>query len=473
MKKNYGTKKNEEGHCLTRRGVLKAGLGLSVLASTGGLAAHAASSGSVPKNSPGKEGQGRVASWHDGFIFKDESLVFELIRVMTKAIEHGADIGESLSTAFLIKQKEGVQQALCHAWYEEWRKLGERIEKIGDECLAKGHKVSARDAYLRASEYYRSADFYLHDDPKNPAILQLWDRMDSCFENARKLSIPSFEAIQIPYEGTKLPGYFCPAGTRGKRAPTIIIHQGFDGTIQELYLGYGKDAVQRGYNCLMFEGPGQGSVIRKQGLPFRHDWEKVVTPVVNYALQRRDVDSKRIALIGLSMGGYLGPRAAAYDHRFAALVANSGVFDNWAATYDRLGMTREELIKLIQNKPEEVNTMSWEGAKANITSFWGLTNGMWTFAAKSPAELNLKLAKMTLVDCAHLISCPTLVIDSDAEQFFSGQPKKLYDALKCPKTYIVFKTGEGSELHCQAGGQLLANQRIFDWIDETFAGIKR
>src|SRR5664280_1567371 len=154
MKKNDGANDNERGRRLTRRAVLKATLALSVMA---------------------------------------------------KAFEHGSDIGESLSTAFLIKQKEGDQQALLQAWYEEWRKLGERIEKIGDECLAKGHKISARDAYLRASEYYRSADFYLHGNPKNPAIFQLWDIMDSCFENARKLSIPSFESIQISYEGTKLP----------------------------------------------------------------------------------------------------------------------------------------------------------------------------------------------------------------------------------------------------------------------------
>lgn len=473
MKKNDGEKDNEGGHRLTRRAVLKAGLALGALTSTGSFAAHAASPGNIPQNSTEKEGSVRMATWHDGFFFNDESLVFELIRVLAKALEHGADIGESLSTAFRIKQKEGDQQALLHAWYEEWRKLGERIEKIGDECIAKGHKVSARDAYIRASEYYRSADFYLHGNPENPAILQLWDRMDSCFEKARKLSIPTFEAIQIPCEGTMLPGYFCPAGTRGKRAPTIIIHQGFDGTIQELFFHYGKDAVRRGYNCLMFEGPGQGSVIRKQGLPFRHDWEKVVTPVVDYALKRRDVDPKRIALIGVSMGGYLAPRAAAYDHRFAALVANSGILDFWSSSYERFGMKREELMKFIQDKPEEFNAMCWEAAKSNITVYWGLTNGMWTFAAKSPAEFNLKQAKMTLADCAHLISCPTLVIDSDAEQFFGGQPKKFYDALKCPKTYLVFKTGEGSELHCQAGGQLLGNQRIFDWLDETFAGIKR
>lgn len=423
-------------------------------------------------NSAGINPSGRKANWHDKFIFEDESLVFELIRVMSKATEHGSDIGESLAAAFLIKQKEGDQQALLNAWYEVWREQGDRIEKIADECMANGHKVSARDAYFRASEYYRSADFYLHDNPANPAILQLWDKMFSCFEKARKLSIPSFELIQIPYEGTMLPGYFCQAGSGSKRAPTILIHQGFDGTIQELYLGYGKDAVRRGYNCLLFEGPGQGSVIRKQGLPFRYDWEKVVTPVVDYAIRRSDVDSKRIALIGLSMGGYLAPRAAAYEHRLAALVANEGILDNYATSYQRLGMKREELIKLVEEKPEEINAASYKAAKENITSFWGLTNGMWTFAAKSPAEFSRKQSKMTLADCAHLISCPTLVIDSDAEQFFGGQPKKLYDALQCPKTYLVFKTGEGSELHCQAGGQLLANQRIFDWIDKTFEVIK-
>lgn len=429
--------------------------------------------GKLEVNPAKSEDSAGIPNWYEGFVFKDESLVFELIRVMGKATEHGADLGEALSTALRIKQREGNRQALLDAWYQEWRKLAERIEKVGDECLAKGHKVSARDAYLRASEYYRSADFYLHDNPGNPAILQLWDKMESCFERARKLSLPSFETVNIPYEGTVLPGYFCSAAPKGRRAPTIIIHQGFDGTIQELYLSYGKDAVRRGYNCLMFEGPGQGSVIRRQGLPYRHDWEKVVTPVVDYALKRKDVDPKRIILYGISMGGYLASRAAAYEHRLAALIANSGILDNWAQTYERVGMKREELIKFIEDKPEEFNTMCMEAMKTNITTFWGLTNGLWTFAVKTPAELNLKQSKYNVADCAHLISCPTLVVDSDAEQFFGGQPRKLYDALRCPKTYLVFKTGEGSELHCQAGGNLLGNQCIYDWLDETLAGSEK
>ena len=68
-------------------------------------------------------------------------------------------------------------------------------------------------------------------------------------------------------------------------------------------------ALERGYNCLTFEGPGQGGVIRKQNIPFRYDWEKVVTPVIDYALTRdRDIDPNKIALMGTSMGGYLAAR---------------------------------------------------------------------------------------------------------------------------------------------------------------------
>lgn len=35
------------------------------------------------------------------------------------------------------------------------------------------------------------------------------------------------------------------------------------------------ESLPRGYNVLLFDGPGMGQVIRLQGLPFRHDWEKV------------------------------------------------------------------------------------------------------------------------------------------------------------------------------------------------------
>ena len=83
---------------------------------------------------------------------------------------------------------------------------------------------------------------------------------------------------------------------------------GFDSTLEELYAYAAAAAVERGYNCLTFEGPGQGEVIYKKNLPFRYDWEKVATPISDFVISNQNefnVNPKRIALMGISMGGYL------------------------------------------------------------------------------------------------------------------------------------------------------------------------
>ncbi len=86
-------------------------------------------------------------------------------------------------------------------------------------------------------------------------------------------------------------------------------------------------AVERGYNCLLFEGPGQGEMIREQKIPFRYDWEKVVGPVIDFAEDLPQVDTDRIALMGISFGGYFAPRAAAFDDRIKVCIANGGIYD--------------------------------------------------------------------------------------------------------------------------------------------------
>ena len=134
------------------------------------------------------------------------------------------------------------------------------------------------------------------------------------------------EQVQIPYEQTMLPGYFFRPGDSGKPRPTLIVNCGYDSTAEESYLEVAAAALQRQYNCLTFEGPGQGPLIREQQIPFRHDWEKVITPVVDYLLTRSDVEPTQITLMGISIGGYLAPRAAAFEHRLAAVIANDGLF---------------------------------------------------------------------------------------------------------------------------------------------------
>ncbi len=401
--------------------------------------------------------------------FKDQALYFEYIRVIGKALEHGADVGECIHTAQQINEEGNMAECLA-SWHDEWRKLAERIEVIGDECLSKGHPISARDAYFRAAEYYRTADFFLHtpENPDNPEVLDLWQKMHQCFNKARELHNPSFEAIKIPYENTTLPGYLMTVQTgRERPAPTVIVNTGFDGTAEELVCHYGFDLVRRGYNALLFEGPGQGAALRKQKLYFRPDWEKVIVRVVDYALTRPEIDPDRIALYGISMGGYLAPRAAAYEHRLAACIANGGIFDFFESNISSLGMTRDAAVEFVLSRPAEVDRVTREAMMQSIQVFWGSTHGPWAFGVKTSSEFMKKQIDYTLKDCVERIECPMLVVDVEEEQFFGGQAKKLYDSLKCSKTKLVFHAAEGAELHCQEGALLLSNQRIFDWLDDT------
>jgi hypothetical protein len=238
-------------------------------------------------------------------IFQDPAFSFQLLRTICSTYYGGADIGECLSTAYRIKEGD------FESWYIEWLATAERVNKYGDNSLSAGHKVSAREAYFRAFNYYRNAEFFLHTNPQDPRIIETWQKSLDSFKKAAQLLPNPVEFVEIPYEGTSLPGYFYRVGhdnnnhtSTAMPKPTLILHTGFDGTQEELYVTSVIAALSRGYNCLTFEGPGQGAVIRKQKIPFRYDWEKVVTPVIDFVAgnYERQCDLNRIALMGISMG---------------------------------------------------------------------------------------------------------------------------------------------------------------------------
>jgi dienelactone hydrolase len=131
----------------------------------------------------------------------------------------------------------------------------------------------------------------------------------------------------IPYERTTLPGYWMSPDSTSRPRPVLLMNNGSDGPISDMYVFGGAGAITRGYGVLAYDGPGQGAALYRQGLSLRPDWERVVTPVVDYALSRADVDPERIAIYGASMGGYVVARAAAFEQRIAAAIADPDVWD--------------------------------------------------------------------------------------------------------------------------------------------------
>jgi alpha-beta hydrolase superfamily lysophospholipase len=188
-------------------------------------------------------------------------------------------------------------------------------------------------------------------DPEDRRIQTTWGNSKECFRKAAELFSPQVkvEPVEIPYEQTTLPGYFYSSSNNNsttssskQKRPTLIAHGGFDSTLEELYTAAAAPALERGYNCLTFEGPGQGEVIRKQKIPFRYDWEKVVTPVIDFVFGSYEgqCDLNGLELMGISKGGYLAARAAAFEHRIAACILNYGVYDG----YDAIASTKARAI---------------------------------------------------------------------------------------------------------------------------------
>jgi dienelactone hydrolase len=405
-------------------------------------------------------------------VFADDTFSFELLRTIGHAPYGAADIGECLATASRIDDGD------VDSWHREWLRTADRACGGADTSAAGGHAVSARGAYLRASNYYRAAEFFLHEDPDDPRILATWGASRDAFTRAAALLPHPAEAIEIPYEGTTLAGHFYQPDDLSAPRRTVIFHGGLDSTLEELYPAAAAAAVARGYNCLTFTGPGQGRAIREQRLRFRPDWERVVTPVIDYALARAEVDATRIALLGWSLGGYLAPRAAAFERRLAALIAWDGAYDNFAAGMPMLPPEAQADPQVFLRNPRAFDAHFEPLLRASTGARWAFTHGMWVFGVDSPGELIAAGRAYTLRGIAEQITCPTLVCEAEEDPFWQGQPRQLYDALICEKRFLRFSAEEGAGEHCHAGAHTLFQQRAFDWLDEVLgvtseAGVSR
>ncbi len=200
---------------------------------------------------------------------------------------------------------------------------------------------------------------------------------------------------------------------------------------------------------------------------------KVATPVVDYALKQTGVDPSRIALLGTSMGGELAPRAAAFEHRIAACIANDGLYDFAAAFLSMIPPAQHESFVAMINAPagpSPLDAILTGMAKASPVAGWSFANGTWAFGVASPREFLRKALDYNLRDgVAEKIRCPALVGDAEGDLFFKGQADELFNHLTCKKTLLRFTEAEGAGAHCQMGAGRLAFARMFDWLDETLA----
>ena len=363
-------------------------------------------------------------------MFKHEDFRFGFEIVLGSAYRGYADVGEVLATAGRVKDGDG------DAWVREWSATAERLEVDARAAEGAGNRVSARGLYLRAANYFSTGLYLITHSSAPERQLEIWKRHRACWDKVVDLSAPPGERLQIPYEGTTLPGYFfrAPDAGPGERRPLVVLNNGSDGPTSHMGLFGGWAALERGYHAMTFDGPGQQAALFLQGIPFRHDWEAVLTPVVDAMVARPDVDPGRLAVIGVSQAGYWVPRALAFEHRFVAAVADPGVVDvstSWTKSLP--GFMRAQLQDPAKKESFD-KEMGWTERLSKSTRatlhFRGEPYGV---QGDSRWDLYQEVLKYRLGDEVKDITTPLLITEPEDEQFWPGQSQALYDLLPGPQ----------------------------------------
>jgi dipeptidyl aminopeptidase/acylaminoacyl peptidase len=254
------------------------------------------------------------------------------------------------------------------------------------------------------------------------------------------------ETVAIPFEdGTVLPSLFLPPASEGRRgpAPCLVMFNGFDVTKEIVYL-LGLDEVARhGIAVLFCDQPGSGGALRNYGLPTRPDMEVAAAACIDHLAGRADVDPARIAVAGISMGGYFAPRAAAFDDRVAACVA-------WGAFHDLIGVATN------------LATTGAHSAPAFQIP--------WVFGVEDQSALARYAEQFTLDGVAEKITCPLLVVHgAEDRQVPVAQAHRTVEQAEhaARRDLVVFPSGEWGDQHCQVDDPSLAVDLIADWLEEV------
>ena len=391
--------------------------------------------------------------------YRDQLFDAQLLRTVGHSCYGGADIAECLAAAHRIRE------ANTSEWFNAWMALADRVRADAERSLREGHPVSAREGFLRASNYYQNAYIFLFGEPLEAELRRAYELHRQSFRQAAALMDSTVEEVRIPYEQTCLRGYFLRADSGDVPRSTLILNGGYDSTAEECYFWNAVAALRRGYHCLIFDGPGQGSALIEDGLKFRPDWEAVIRPVVDWLLRQPLVDSRRIGLIGLSFGGYLTLRAASGEPRIAACVADPGQFSLLEIFQARIpAFMAKDLPNLRGVSGALLRKMMYSRLK-KPTAGWGLRRGLWVHGAASIEEYLRLAAGYTLAGRVEQIQCPTLVCFAEDDDI-AVSARRIYDALTCEKEFLSFHGNEGAGEHCEAGARLLFHQRAFDWLDK-------
>lgn len=385
--------------------------------------------------------------------FNDHLMVDALFKHLLGLTVYGmTDPGEVLEVMVQITSSDEEQ------WISAWSAMARRLQDRAERAEQDGHTVTAASAYLRASTYWR-ASLLFFSYPEDPRMVGNAQKSHRCYERYLAVSGYPGQYVEIPYEDSFLPGHFYRSPNAPENGPLLIITPGRDTWAEDTRWVY-DGALKRGIHCLIYDGPGQGYALRLNDLTFRPDWENVLGPVIDHALTIPGIDHDRIGVMGMSFGGFLVTRAAAFDKRVKLCVPDPGSVSWGAGMIDRLPTPLRQIVT--GTGPDVLRHLAITVAERLPMLEWLLRDYAWKHGVPK-ADVFLELMKYDNADVLDQIECEMLVLNGAAEMT-QDQPKKLYAALTAPKEYLYFDENTTAQAHCQMGGYSTGTELLMDVI---------
>jgi pimeloyl-ACP methyl ester carboxylesterase len=392
-------------------------------------------------------------------LFGNQTYHFESLRVLNDTAVAGGDPNEVFQTIANVKAGD------ADGWYAAWMNVGDRVFALAQRTT---DPISKGNALLRAQNYYRSADFFLlHDDPRRPLA---WKKnVETFYQGLDVLQVP-YERIRVPYEKSYLDADYYPGPAGSENKPLLLFVTGYDGTRQEMYFSSIAAARARGYSALTFDGPGQGSALRDRGLTMTPEWEKPTGAVLDTFLASHPKPPS-IVYVGESLGGYLAPRAAAFDSRIDGVVSKDVFFDGGEA--DDKG--EKPLAKWLMDNGHYGILSFLLKFQHDPGARWTYNNGMWVFGVQHPWDVATVYRQYTLVPVASKITADVLILVGENDQFVTpDQGERYKNSLTHARsvTMVSFDKASGGGEHCQIGAPSLWQAAFFDWVAQKFPPVQ-
>jgi dipeptidyl aminopeptidase/acylaminoacyl peptidase len=344
-----------------------------------------------------------------------------LVGLLSEATQGAADPNE------LLRIAAGIRAGNRDDWTSSFLSMANRVLALAGQA---GHRQTASESYFRAFTYFRVAE--LMRRPDDPQKVELYRRAIDCFRRGLGESHHRHEAVSFPYDGHRLEGYFFEAGD--KRGPCVIFLSGADALPEQNFFRGAQWLTSRGLSCFVFNGPGQGGTIRLLEVPTLPEYERPVSAAIDYLVSRPHVDPERIGLLGVSMAGYYGMRAAAFEPRIKAVVAWGAMY----SVYDDLWVHYPPLRRQL----------------------------VWITGSKDEAEAQMKLPAFTLEGILHRVRIPALITHGINDEMVPvASAERTYRELaSADKTLRIYTPEDGGDTHINIDNWSQVVPVMADWL---------